>query len=298
MRLVVGTSDGVALLDEGSQVRSLEGTGITALSRQNGSIWVLAGGRDLLSGDGARWDPSARVEGDPGNCVLASTSGVLVGTAGAHLLVLQHATLRRVESFEGAEDRAQWHTPWGGPPDLRSLCEQGTSLLANVHVGGIQRSDDGGSRWRPTIDIDADVHEVRATSIPGMAFAACARGLAVSADDGVSWELRTDGLPVTYARAAAVARDYVLLTASSGPGGRRSGVYRAPVAGGAFVLCDTGLPAGYGQNIDTFCLDAADASVAFGTREGTVYASRDAGESWEVLERDLPEIRCLAVIEA
>ena len=206
MRLLVGTVDGVALLAGGELVRSLEGLSISALSRRDGRIWVLADGRDLLNGDGLRWEPAGRVDGDHGTCLLASTSGILVGTAGAHLLRLEHGTLRRVESFELADDRAKWHTPWGGPPDLRSLCEQGRSLLANVHVGGIQRSDDGGSRWRPTIDIDADVHEVRSTSIPGMAVAACALGLAVSADDGASWELRTDGLPVTYARAVAVAR--------------------------------------------------------------------------------------------
>lgn len=298
MRLVVGTTDGFVLLGNGSPVRSLDGMSIVAMSRQDGRIWALADGRGLLSGDGARWEQCANVGGDPGTCVLASTSGVLVGTAGAHLLRLEHAALRRVESFERAEDRAQWHTPWGGPPDLRSLCQQGSSLLANVHVGGIQRSDDDGSRWHPTIDIEADVHEVRATSIPGMAVAACARGLVVSLDDGASWELRTEGLPVTYARAVAVAREHVVLTVSSGPGGRRSGVYRAPTAGGAFVACDTGLPADYGQNIDTFCLDAADASVAFGTREGTVFTSRDAGQTWDVLERNLPQIRCLAVIEA
>jgi hypothetical protein len=298
MRLLVGTTDGIVLLNGGSPELSLQGRSIGALSRANGTFWALADGHELLSGNGVHWEPAAQVEGRAATCVMAARSGVLVGTAGAHLLRLERGTLKTVEAFERAADRAEWHTPWGGPPDLRSLCEQGDSILANVHVGGIQRSDDRGQSWRPTIDIEADVHEVRATAMPGLAVAACAIGLAVSADSGASWELRRDGLPVTYARAVAVAGDHVVLTVSSGPGGARSGVYRAPLAGGAFAACATGLPAGYSQNIDTFCLDALDETVAFGTREGSVFVSRDEGSSWAGLEHKLARVLCLVVTDA
>jgi RND family efflux transporter MFP subunit len=37
--------------------------------------------------------------------------------------------------------------------------------LVNVHVGGIPRSVDSGATWAPTIDVDADVHEVKDHSV-------------------------------------------------------------------------------------------------------------------------------------
>ena len=50
-----------------------------------------------------------------------------------------------------------------GPPlgvrSIAATCD-GAALLANVHVGGIPQSTDSGLTWRPTIDIEADVHEV------------------------------------------------------------------------------------------------------------------------------------------
>jgi len=61
-------------------------------------------------------------------------------------------------------------------------------LLANVHVGGIPRSVDGGVTWQPTIDIDSDVHEVRAhPKRRGTVVAAAAVGLCTSSDGGATW---------------------------------------------------------------------------------------------------------------
>ena len=101
----------------------------------------------------------------------------------------------------------------------------------NVHVGGILRTDDGGGAWTPTIDIDADVHHV--TTAEGMVLAACAGGLSVSTDRGVTWSTRTDGLDARYSRAVAVCGDAVLVSASNGPRGGKAAVYRGPLAGGA-----------------------------------------------------------------
>ena len=59
----------------------------------------------------------------------------------------------------------------------------GTLVLANVHVGGIQRSTDGGVTWRPTIEVDSDVQEVRALpSQLRIVIAASAIGLYISRD--------------------------------------------------------------------------------------------------------------------
>jgi len=67
-----------------------------------------------------------------------------------------------------------------------------------VHVGGVLHTGDSGATWSPTIDIDADVHQV--ATADGLVLAAGARGLSTSTDKGVTWSLRTDGLDARYSR--------------------------------------------------------------------------------------------------
>jgi hypothetical protein len=165
-----------------------------------------------------------------------------------------------------------------------------------VHVGGIPRTSDGGSTWTPTIDIEADVHHV--TTAEGLVLAACAGGLAASADRGTTWSVRAEGLEAPYARAVAVCGDDLLLTASRGPRGGRAGVYRARVSRGPFERCRAGLPDAFDDNIDTYCLDALpeDSFAAFGTTDGRVFASDDGGSSWSTLAAGLPPVRRVLVM--
>src|SRR2546429_115455 len=81
--------------------------------------------------------------------------------------------------------RDRWFTPWGGPPDTRSISEDDEAVYVNIHVGGILRSVDCGRTWQPTLPIERDVHKVLAR--PGRLYAASARGLAVSPDSGETW---------------------------------------------------------------------------------------------------------------
>jgi photosystem II stability/assembly factor-like uncharacterized protein len=204
---------------------------------------------------------------------------------------------RRLEAFERAESRTQWYTPWGGPPDVRSVCTAPAgAILVNVHVGGILRSDDDGASWRATIDLDHDVHQVLALD-DSVAVAACAFGLAASHDGGRNWAVRDEGLHATYGRAVAVAGDTVLLSASNGPQGRQAAVYRQPLpAEGPFERCRAGLPDGFDGNVDTFWLAGApDGSAALATRAGEVYVSMDEGATWERAASGLPAVRCVAL---
>lgn len=88
------------------------------------------------------------------------------------------------------------------------------------------------------------------------------------------------------------------MSASTGPSGRRSGVYRC-VAGesGPFERCREGLPEWFSDNIDSYCLDAAGSAVAFGTSDGRVFLSTDEGRSWEEAAAGLPPVGCLVVGE-
>jgi len=164
--------------------------------------------------------------------------------------------------------------------------------------GGIARSADEGATWEPTIDIDADVHRVWA--VDGRVFAACGRGLAVSEDRGGSWAMRTEGLHAVYCRGVALSGDTVLVSASTGPRGGRSGLYRAAAHGGPFERCRSGLPEWFEGNIDSACLDALpdEGVAAFGTEDGGVFASTDEGATWAAVATSLCPVRCVLMLPA
>lgn len=297
-RILVGTEDGLFEVGEGRT--QFPGRQVTAL--EAGGRWVILDGTEVWRSSAAgSWEQAATLSGFEGTCLVAADGAVLVGTIGAHLLRLEGGRLEPVRSFDEAEGRDKWYTPWGDPADTRSLArDDAGALFANVHVGGILRSAGGGASWEPTvIDIDSDVHQVIAW--PGRArwvLAATAVGLARSEDGGASWRFDTEGLHATYLRAVAVAGETVLVSASTGPSGRRSAVYRC-VAGesGPFERCREGLPEWFSDNIDSYCLDAAGSAVAFGTSDGRVFLSTDEGRSWEEAAAGLPPVGCLVVGE-
>ncbi|MFQ5948778.1 MAG: hypothetical protein ACE5KX_07955, partial [Acidimicrobiia bacterium] len=239
----------------------------------------------------------ATVEGLRANCLLPDGDDVLVGTSEAHLLRLSDGSLQPVEPFERTPGRESWHTPWGGPPDVRTLSRgvDGT-LYANVHVGGVARSEDGGDTWTDTMDIHADVHQVLAhPTEPGLVVAAAAIGLGISTDSAQSWRFEAEGLHGTYLRAVTIAAQTVVVSASSGSGGRQACVYRRALDGnGEFHRCRDGLPEWFSDNVDSACLDASGSSVVLGAPDGTIYVSADEGESWAETARGLPPVRCVS----
>jgi hypothetical protein len=293
--VLVGTVDGLHRVDGGGDVE-LGGRRVTALAGDGGGWLALLDGRSVWRGDGrGSWEEVATLEGPPATCLVPFADGALVGTAEAHVVrVSADGPTEVVGGFERAEGRDGWYTPWGGPPDTRSLAvaPDGT-LFVNVHVGGILRSTDGGESWAPTIDVDTDVHQVVAPG--GPVLAASAYGLGESTDSGVTWGLVTDGLHATYLRAVARAGDDVLVSASTGPGGERSAVYRRAGGVGPLERCRDGLPEWLVGNVDTGWLDAAGSDAAFATADGTVYASSDGGRTWDVVVRGLPRVTCLAL---
>jgi hypothetical protein len=225
-------------------------------------------------------------------------AGLLIGTARAHLLRLEQDRLVPVPAFDEAEGREAWYTPWGAPAEVRSISAgvEG-AIYVNVHVGGVLRSTDEGLGWRPTLDIEDDVHQVLAhPARPGAVLVAAAAGFGRSADGGVTWRWENDGLHDHYCRALAVADDIVLVSASTGHRGRQAAVYRRRLDGGErFERCRAGLPEWFSDNVDTGCLVARGGTVVIGTEDGAVFRSRDAGLSWDLAAKDLGGVRAIAL---
>jgi hypothetical protein len=295
--ILIGTSDGIYELEKPA---GLEGRTVSALGAEGPRLWALADGTSLLrSVDGGGWESVAEVEGHRGRCVLPlEGADGLVGTSEARLMRLRGSRLEPVPSFDRVEGRDRWYTPWGGPPDTRSLTRATNGrIFANVHVGGIVRSDDA-ETWEPAgISVDSDVHQVLAhPSRANVVLAACAYGLAVSDDGGDTWTFETDGLHASYCRAVAVSAETVLVSASRGHRGEQAAVYRLTGNRREFERCSDGLPEWFDDNVDTHCLAAQDGTVALGTTDGSVYVSTDEGATWEQAGANLPSIRCLVIV--
>ena len=180
-----------------------------------------------------------------------------------------------------------------GPPlGIRSMtktCDDG-ALLVNVHVGGIPRSTDAGATWRPTIDIDADVHQVAAhPSRAGIAAAAAAAGLCVSRDGGLSWSVTTDGLHASYCSAVALTEADLYVAASTDHFAAQGAVYRRKIEGnGSLELVGRGLPAWLDGIVDSHCIAVRGDDLAIVDRGGALYVSHDGGDSWSLWADGLP----------
>jgi len=286
--LLIGTAAGMFALDDPTSP-VIPDTTINHIVR-DGEGWWAVDGKARIHHDG-----QVVANGPNGatlNCVLPIGETVWVGASSARLYRIEGGDLTEDPGFADAPGRADWYTPWGGPPDVRSMAvDKAGTLFVNVHVGGIVRCDDTGPS--PTLDKDSDVHQVIADQIAeGRVLAACARGFAQSTDGRV-FTYRDEGLHAPYCRAVALIGDTVLISASTGPRSNRARLYRSDLTIGPFEHCRKGLPEWFDDNLDTHCLTVLDESV-FAGHGDTVWKSDDLGESWDEIASGLPRITCLA----
>lgn len=288
MNLRIATADGLYEPDVGASPT------VAGPVRIFDDIVVAAGRRVLWHGTGG-WTEMGRASG-----ILSAVDapgGLIVGTEGAHLLRFGSGGFESIDSFDHVPDRDQWYTPWGAPPEVRSVTRTPDNvLLVNVHVGGIARSHDSGRSWLPTVDIHDDVHQVRSVwDREDFVLAAAATGLLVSNDAGATWRVHARGLHATYCRATAATHDAVLVSASEGPRGRQSAVYRTNLdATERFDRVTEWIDG----NVDSHALDARGNFAAFGTPKGEIYESTDSGATWRRTRTGLPAITSLSIVES
>ena len=300
--VLVATDGGLlAVRDDEPPHAQLAGR-ITAL-RVDGTVgsWAVVERRALARrADDGSWAVEPVALDPPITAVLATRGGALVGTSDARLARVGDRGAEPVSGFDRLAGRDRWHAVGSSAPYVRSLSAtaEGGALLASVHVGGIPRSRDGGASWEPTVDIEADVHEVRAHPVhPQVVMAAAAVGLLKSQDAGATWgPPATTGLHATYLRALAFPAEAVVVSASDGPVGRRSALYRRSLDRGSFERCTNGLPEWLPAIVDTGTLDARGDQVVAAAAD-TVFASEDGGQTWRVLAAGLPPIRAAAIVD-
>jgi hypothetical protein len=292
MQLFVATREGLFTGSDDIPTRVVTAD-VDALSPgRDGCVLAIVDRHELVSLRDSDVSTVARTD-EEASCVVATQSDVLVGTVGAHVLRLvdDGRTLRRIDAFDALDDRDSWTQPWGAPGDMRSFATDGVrTVYANVHVGGVLRSTDNGATWEQTIDTGADVHQIAFAGDSRVYAATGAVGFALSNDGARTWTYATDGLHGTYLRAVAPLPGGAIVSASTGPGTRDGRVYRWDAETHRFDPCNggnSGLPARFGGNVDSYWIASTGASVACASPEGVVYRSDDAGVTWRELWRDL-----------
>ena len=250
---------------------------------------------------GGEWTTVATSEFEL-SCCMAVRDTIYVGTDDARMLRLSDrgAVLEPNDGFDNVAGRDAWFAGSAivngqrlGPPlGIRSVAanSNGSILFANVHVGGIPRSMDGGRTWQPTIDINSDVHEVRAhPANPDIVVAAAAVGLCISRDSGATWIIEREGLHASYCSAVAFSGDDILVSASTDHFAAQGRIYRRPVKPyGSLAAVEGGMPEWTEGIVDTGCIAANGSSLAVADRAGNLYGADDFGRPWSCRFAGLP----------
>ena len=294
--LVATWRDGLFVVGGETPGHELGDQSVRALAPDgHGGALGIVNGRSLRrrAPDGM-WSTIATTKFDLACCVAVGDV-IYVGTDDARVLRLEaEGEFEQLRGFDEVAGRDTWYAGSAvingqrvGPPlGIRSITAtpDGAVLLANVHVGGVPRSTDGGATWQPTIDVDSDVHEVRAhPNHPGVVMAAAAIGLCTSRDGGLTWDVEQEGLHASYCSAVAFVGDDVLVSASLDHFARQGAIYRRPIDGhGPLVAVAGGLPQWIDGIADTGCIATYGSAVAIAGRNGSLYLSGDTGRSWSI----------------
>ncbi len=194
-------------------------------------------------------------------------------------------------------------------------------IFIAISAAGAFRSDDAGLTWRPINrglrsqgipDEDAEVgHCVHRIALhpsnPEVLFMQKHWDVMRSNDAGESWFEVSGDLPTDFGFAIDVHAHepetvYVVPITSDSvhfPPDGKLRVYRSRTGGNEWEPLSKGLPQSHcyvDVLRDAMAVDGLDqCGIYFGTTGGQVYASRDAGDTWEAIVRDLPAVLSVEV---
>lgn len=257
------------------------------------------------------------------------------GTKPAALLVSEDdgATWSRVKGLTDHPSAGEWGPGAAGLVLHTIICDPADPdrLWVGISAAGVFASEDGGVTWERRNDLadpaDGDGHGhpaaardghtgfcvhhlVRASGADDLLYQQNHHGVWRSADGGRGWRAVTAGLPSTFGFPIRVHPRYGQTiwtlplngdTEGRYPPDAAAAVWRSRDGGASWQAMRAGLP----QESCYFTVlrqamggDRRDpAGVYFGTNTGSVFASRDEGETWDEIARHLPTVLAVEVLE-
>ncbi len=230
-------------------------------------------------------------------------------------------TFSLVEGLWNHPHRPTWEPGYGGQA-IHTVLPHPTDdahVLVAMSTGGVYVTNDAGTTWNPSnTGIDAGflpgeapeygqcVHKVaRDLSDPDRLFAQNHGGVYASHDTGATWQPIDEGLPADFGF-PVVSHPYqpgtawvapLVADAQRMPPSDQLQIWRTTDAGTSWTGLSDGLPDAFFTPIlrDAMTVDDVESSpgVYLGTRNGSVYASPDEGETWAQIASHLPDVLCV-----
>ena len=226
-------------------------------------------------------------------------------------------------ALRGHESGPRWQ-PGAGGMCLHSILldpKNPQRIFIAISAAGAFRTDDGGKNWKPINrglhsqyipDPNAEVghcvhHIAMHPQRPSVLFMQKHWDIMRSDDAGDSWREVSGNLPTDFGfpidiHAHEPDTIYVVPIKSDSehfPLDGKLRVYRSRSGGNEWEELTNGLPQKdcYVNVLrDAMAVDALDScGIYFGTTGGQVYASRDSGDSWQAIVRDLPAVLSVEV---
>ena len=285
-----------------------------------GETWQLSSEGLAFADDGLRL---SKVSG-----LTIAHGRILAGAEAAGIFESRDrgATWSLLSTLDGQPGREAWNDPANQPPGHLGLPailphpDEASRFWAVIQGFGIFETTDDGASWTPrnkglradwpleNPEVGYCVHKLVMSPVDhDRLFQQNHVGVHRSDDAGKSWTEITEGLPTEFGFAAAAHphdRDtfYVIpLDPGHGrfmPDGSVA-VWRTQDAGSTWRRLHDGLPqrdAYLGVLREGLAIDALDTpGLYFGTSTGQVFASTDAGESWNEIASYLPAISSVEV---
>ncbi len=232
-------------------------------------------------------------------------------------------TWHELPGLRGHESGARWQPGAGGMGLHTIILDQvnpGRIYIA-ISAAGVFRTDDDGQTWRPinrglrsefmpdpTAEVGHCVHRIAMhASRPNVLFMQKHWDVMRSDDAGESWQEVSGNLPTDFGFPIDVHAHepdtvYVVPIKSDAehyPPEGKLRVFRSRTGGNEWEALTDGLPQHdcYVNVLrEALSIDSLDpCGVYFGTTGGQVYASRDAGDRWAPIVRDLPPVYSVEV---
>lgn len=324
MKVLAGTGKGVFSVANGDSRQTLESRGVRDLVKIGDRLFAGTGAGLFASDDlGKSWFFVGMEDREVWQIRGAQDGVLYAGTQPAGLFRSEDAgsTWHEITSFAQAPEAARWCIPLTPPLPGRARAlvidrENSQRLWVGVEVGGIMRSEDGGTTWELSLPGDnPDLHMMTAhPTRPQVLYASTGygrldgvaemiegnAGVFRSEDFGESWQYAWKGITPRYSRPLCIdPRAPYGLTIASAPtafssfkdeGGAQAMLFRSQDGGESWrSLCDSA-HSPCAENIHGLTPDAdISGGVVIGTDTGEVWrVSNDA--EWTPLGSGMPAV--------